>query len=73
MENSRGYEGLGDFDLWMAAAGIQLAQRVEHISKFVTLTIEKPGMEKDIRAHRQSGPSIRSIPYSKAFRNQAAF
>ena len=50
MENSRGYEGLRDFDLWMAAAGIELAQRVEHISKFVTLTIEKPGMEKDIRA-----------------------
>ena len=25
MENSRGYEGLRDFDLWMAAAGIELA------------------------------------------------
>ena len=25
IENSRGYEGLRDFDLWMAAAGIELA------------------------------------------------
>jgi ribonuclease VapC len=25
MENSRGYEGLRDFDLWMATAGIELA------------------------------------------------
>jgi ribonuclease VapC len=25
MENSRGYEGLRDFDLWMAAAGIEQA------------------------------------------------
>jgi uncharacterized protein with PIN domain len=25
MENSHGYEGLRDFDLWMAAAGIELA------------------------------------------------
>jgi hypothetical protein len=25
MENSRGYEGLRDFDLWTAAAGIELA------------------------------------------------
>jgi ribonuclease VapC len=25
MEYSRGYEGLRDFDLWMAAAGIELA------------------------------------------------
>jgi ribonuclease VapC len=25
MENSRGYEGLRDFDLWMSAAGIVLA------------------------------------------------
>ena len=25
MENNRGYEGLRDFDLWMATAGIELA------------------------------------------------
>jgi ribonuclease VapC len=25
MENSRGYEGLRDFDLWLAAAGIELS------------------------------------------------
>jgi ribonuclease VapC len=46
MEYSRGYEGLRDFDLWMAAAGIELAP-VDTDQAHIATVIQGRGFRKD--------------------------